>query len=90
MRYGPFLFARAIHALIAPVLVLMLWTPMMGRSSSPVLMEPSFIPSLSAYTPDWGLIFLSGMIVFVSLIVLLLFLAILSSILKPRRHAKNK
>jgi nucleoside recognition membrane protein YjiH len=90
MRYGPFLFARAIHALIAPVLVLLLWTPMMGRFSSPVLMEPGFIPSLSTYTPDWGLIFLSGMIVFVSLIVLLLFLAILSSILKPRRHAKNK
>ncbi|WP_339297983.1 sporulation integral membrane protein YlbJ [Paenibacillus sp. FSL R5-0623] len=89
MRYGPFLFARAIHALIAPVLVLLLWTPMMGRSSSPVLMEPGFIPSLSTYTPDWGLIFLSGMIVFVSLIVLLLFLAILSSILKPRRHAKK-
>lgn len=88
MRYAPFLFARAIHALIAPVLVLLLWTPMMGRFSSPVLAEPGFIPSLSTYTPDWGLIFLTGIVVFASLIVLLLILASLSSILLPR-HAQK-
>lgn len=89
MRYGPFLFARAIHALIAPVLVLLLWTPMMGRSASPVLMDNGFIPTLSTYAPDWGLIVLTGVIVFASIIMLLLLLTILSYIFKPRRHVKK-
>lgn len=89
MRYGPFLFARAIHALVAPLLVLLLWTPMMGRSSLPVLMQPGFIPSLSTYAPDWGLIFMTGIIVFASIIILLLFLTLLSYFFNPRGHAKK-
>ncbi|PQP80986.1 sporulation integral membrane protein YlbJ [Paenibacillus sp. PCH8] len=88
MRYGPFLFARAIHALIAPVLVLILWTPLMGHSSSPVIAEPGLFPSLSTYTPDWELIFLAGMIALGSVLVLLLCLAVLSSILLPRQAKK--
>lgn len=88
MRYGPFLFARAIHALIAPILVLLLWIPMMGDLESPVLFQTGVMPELSLYTPDWGQILFSGAAVWGGIILLLLMLSLMSPFFLPRRMKK--
>lgn len=88
MRYGPFLFARAIHALIAPILVLLLWLPMMGGSEWPVLFQTGAKPELFSYTPDWGQILFSGIGVFGGVLLLLLMLSLMSSFFLPRRMKK--
>ncbi|SEP12944.1 sporulation integral membrane protein YlbJ [Paenibacillus sp. OK076] len=88
MRYGPFLFARAIHALIAPILVLLLWLPMMGGSEWPVLFQTGATPELFSYTPDWGQILFSGIGVFGGVLLLLLMLSLMSPFFLPRRMKK--
>lgn len=88
MRYGPFLFARAIHALIAPILVLLLWIPMMGDLESPVLFQTGVMPELSLYKQDWGQILFSGAAVSGGIILLLLMLSLLSPFFLPRRMKK--
>ncbi|MHA7581882.1 sporulation integral membrane protein YlbJ [Paenibacillus vandeheii] len=88
MRYGPFLFARAIHALIAPILVLLLWIPMMGDLESPVLFQTGVMPELSLYKQDWGQILFSGAAVSGGIILLLLMLSLMSPFFLPRRMKK--
>ncbi|MEC0123059.1 sporulation integral membrane protein YlbJ [Paenibacillus pabuli] len=88
MRYGPFLFARAIHALIAPILVLLLWIPMMGDTGRPVFLQTRVMPELFSYTPDWGQILFSGAAVFGGMLLLLLMLSLISPLFLPRRVKK--
>ncbi|MGC5775167.1 sporulation integral membrane protein YlbJ [Paenibacillus pabuli] len=88
MRYGPFLFARAIHALIAPILVLLLWIPMMGDTGRPVFLQTDVMPELFPYTPDWGQILFSGAAVFGGVLLLLLMLSLISPLFLPRRIKK--
>ncbi len=88
MRYGPFLFARAIHALIAPILVLVLWLPMMGGSEWPVLFQNGSKPELFLYTPDWTQILFSGIGVLGVVLLLLLILSLMSPFFLPRRMKK--
>ncbi|QOS81044.1 sporulation integral membrane protein YlbJ [Paenibacillus sp. JNUCC31] len=88
MRYGPFLFARAIHALIAPILVLLLWNPMMGETGSPVFLQTGVKPESFAYTPDWGQNLFSGAAVFAGVLLFLLMLSLISPLFLPRRVKK--
>ncbi|WP_336783085.1 sporulation integral membrane protein YlbJ [Paenibacillus illinoisensis] len=89
MRYGPFLFARAIHALIAPVLVLLLWVPIMGQSAWPAISETSLSPAATAiYSPDAGQMIWFGFLVLGGVLLLLLFFSLLRILLFPRRFKK--
>ncbi|MCG7385260.1 sporulation integral membrane protein YlbJ [Paenibacillus sp. ACRRY] len=89
MRYGPFLFARALHALIAPVLVLLLWVPMMGQSAWPAISENSSSPvAPPIYSPDAGQIILFGFMILGGVLLMLLFFSMLRALLFPRRFQK--
>ncbi|WP_434749498.1 sporulation integral membrane protein YlbJ [Paenibacillus amylolyticus] len=88
MRYGPFLLARAIHAVIAPLLVILLWPLLMGNTTSPAFLETTIIPTLSTYTPGWMLIGITGIMVFTSSLIVLLCLAWVRSQLLPERGEK--
>ncbi|MFK0525783.1 sporulation integral membrane protein YlbJ [Paenibacillus illinoisensis] len=89
MRYGPFLFARAIHALIAPVLVLLLWVPLMGQSAWPVISETSASPLTTAiYSPNAGQIIWFGFMILGGVLLLLLFFSLLRVLLFPGRFQK--
>ncbi|MET3940017.1 sporulation integral membrane protein YlbJ [Paenibacillus sp. PvP094] len=90
MRYGPFLFARAIHALIAPVLVLLLWIPLMGQAAWPAISETSSSPVATAaiYSPDAGQIIWFGFVILGGVLLLLLFFSLLRILLFPRRFQK--
>ncbi|WP_337034478.1 sporulation integral membrane protein YlbJ [Paenibacillus illinoisensis] len=89
MRYGPFLFARAIHALIAPVLVLLLWVPLMGRSAWPAISETSSSPVATAiYSPDAGQMIWFGFMILGGMLLLLLFFSLLRALLFPGRFQK--
>ena len=89
MRYGPFLFARAIHALIAPILVLLLWGPLMGQSAWPAISETSSSPVATAiYLPDAGQIIWFGFMILGGVLLLLLFFSLLRALLFPGRFQK--
>jgi len=88
MRYGPFLLARAIHAAIAPLLVIALWPLFMGKITLPSFLDTTYIPSLSTYTPGWMLIGTTGIMVFVCILFILLCLAWIHSHLIPKRGEK--
>ena len=89
MRYGPFLFARAIHALIAPILVLLMWTPIMGQSAWPAISETSSSPvATSIYSPDAGQIIFFGFMILGSVLLMLLFFSLLRALLFPGRFQK--
>ncbi|NUU79605.1 sporulation integral membrane protein YlbJ [Paenibacillus xylanilyticus] len=89
MRYGPFLFARAIHALIAPVLVILLWVPIMGGSIRPVMSDSGALPhDMSLYSPDAGQIVFSGLAVLVGVLLVLLFFSLLRTLLIRGRFQK--
>lgn len=85
MRYGPFLLARVIHALIAPLLVLLLWVPIMGTSMD----WPAFAPTVPdflpfTYTPHWGTIVVTGLITLGIVVLLLLLCSLMVSLFSDR------
>ena len=89
MRYGPFLFARAIHAVIAPILVLLLWVPIMGPTAWPAISETSSSPVATViYSPDAGQIILFGFVILGGVLLLLLFFSLLRALLFPGRFQK--
>ncbi|GGH62319.1 sporulation integral membrane protein YlbJ [Paenibacillus silvae] len=88
MRYGPFLLARAIHAAIAPLLVVLLWPLLMGSMASPAFVNDAFMPPYSAYSPEWKRIGLTGISVFSSILFLMLCLAWMGSKLMFKRGKK--
>ncbi|PAF29029.1 sporulation integral membrane protein YlbJ [Paenibacillus sp. 7516] len=89
MRYGPFLFARAIHALIAPLLVLLLWIPLMGQSAWPAISETSSSPVATAiYSPNAGQMIWFGFEILGGVLLLLLFFSLLRALLFPGRFQK--
>ena len=84
MRYGPFLLARAIHAAIAPLLVILLWPVLMANASSPAFFNSPFIHSISSYHPGWSYIGATGILVCVSFLFLLLCLTLLFQFMLKR------
>ncbi|MCM3175878.1 sporulation integral membrane protein YlbJ [Paenibacillus sp. MER 99-2] len=85
MRYGPFLLARVIHALIAPLLVMLLWVPIMGTSMD----LPAFAPTVPdflpfTYTPHWGTIVITGLITLGIVMLLLLLCSLMVSLFSDR------
>ncbi|PYE48159.1 sporulation integral membrane protein YlbJ [Paenibacillus barcinonensis] len=88
MRYAPFLLARALHAAIAPLLVVLLWPLLMGSTASPAFLDHALMPLTTAYSSDWKLIGLTGIRVFSSILVLMLCLAWIGSQLMLKRGKK--
>ncbi|CAI6083407.1 Sporulation integral membrane protein YlbJ [Paenibacillus sp. JJ-100] len=86
MRYGPFLLARAIHAAIAPLLVILLWPVLMANASSPAFLNSPFSHSISSSHPGWSYIGATGILVCVSILFLLLCLALLSQLMLKRSN----
>ncbi|SCY68064.1 sporulation integral membrane protein YlbJ [Paenibacillus polysaccharolyticus] len=88
MRYGPFLLARAIHAAVAPLLVILLWPLFMNISASPAFLENTLNPSVFAHTPGWNVIGITGIKMFVGMLATLLCLTWIRSLLIPKRSEK--
>lgn len=85
LRYGPFLLARVIHALIAPVLVLLLWSPITGSLTQSVFHPSGVISGQSVYRADWSLILFSGIGVLAGMILFMLCISFMCSRFLPRR-----
>lgn len=57
LRYPPFLLARAVHSVISPILLLLMWKPLMGNEETVQVFQSLWsvsrnpVPELVAYTP---------------------------------------